>query len=80
MFATLFNKIPLCIFKQNTPVNTIWWDGVENGHLVNEIQNCIQKNVVKINRIIYNLNNKYGYFFKAQGFWLISAHLNSTRF
>lgn len=62
MFVTLFNKIPLCIFKTNTPVNIAWWDEVENGHLVNEIQKCMQKNV-KISRIKYNSNNKYGYSF-----------------
>lgn len=62
MFATLFNKIPLCILKQNTSMNTIWWDGYENGHLVNGIQNSTQKNV-QINRSIYDSNNKYGYSF-----------------
>lgn len=67
MFVTLFNKIPLCIFKQNTLVNTIWWVEVENGHVVNEIQNCVPKNIVKINRIICNSNNKYG-FLEHRGF------------
>lgn len=47
MFVTLFNKIPLCIFKQNTLVN----NSDKNGQPVSNIknQNTTKSNLTKIN-------------------------------
>lgn len=49
MFVTLFNKIPLCIFKQNTLVNAL----VKNGQPVSNIknQNTTKSDIFKINQI-----------------------------
>lgn len=50
MFVTLFNKIPLCIFKQNTLVNT----SVKNGQPASTIKNLstTKSSITKINQII----------------------------
>lgn len=49
MFVTLFNKIPLCIFKQNTLVNAL----VRNGQPVSNIkkQSTTKSSIFNTNQI-----------------------------
>lgn len=49
MFVTLFNKISLCIFKQNTLVNTLG----KNGQPVSTIKNqsTTKRSITEINQI-----------------------------
>lgn len=49
MFVTLFNKIPLCIFKQNTLVNP----SAKNGQPLSNIkkQSTTKSSITKINQI-----------------------------
>lgn len=59
MFVTLFNKIPLCIFKQNTLVNTV----VKNGQAVSKtfFKKALPEQCHWNKSIAQDVRNKQGY-------------------